>query len=117
MIILDVYSFWVKCIWAQLDASSSKILKELAMSESITPIVTVSFFHYRGGWCKWQGFRNMGLVPPLLKRVDGLNFSKMLGSGLMRLFPVRFFLLQRKGKKSSMHLQNQTVSVSVAEEL
>ena len=36
---------------------------------------------YESAYQKWQGFRNMGLVPPLWRDTPSLTFYKMLGSG------------------------------------
>lgn len=41
----------------------------------------ITCFTYESYWQKWQGFRNMGLVPPLLKNTPNLKFFKILGSG------------------------------------
>lgn len=44
-------------------------------------IITISFFQFEGISHKWWGFKQMGLAPAWLAAVEGLTFSKMLGSG------------------------------------
>lgn len=44
-------------------------------------IVTITFFRYEGMSGKWWAFKQMGLAPGRLKRIPGLEFGKMLGSG------------------------------------
>ena len=44
-------------------------------------ITVLTCFTYDSLWQRWQGFRNMGLVPPLLKNSTELKFYKVLGSG------------------------------------
>lgn len=44
-------------------------------------IITISFFQFEGISHKWWGFKQMGLAPAWLVSVEGLTFSKMLGSG------------------------------------
>lgn len=43
--------------------------------------VTISFFKYEGWANKWWAFKQMGLAGTALKKVPGLQFSKLLGSG------------------------------------
>lgn len=47
----------------------------------MNPITTISFFRYNTLPTRWYGFRQMGLAGPQLGAVEGLRFSKMLGSG------------------------------------
>lgn len=61
-------------------------------------VTLLTCYRYEGAWNCWQGFRSMGLVPPLLRGTPGLKFSKMLGSGGGDGFSVypdwgRYFLL------------------------
>lgn len=44
-------------------------------------VVTLTFFKYEGFKKAWWAFRQMGTLPRLLKKVEGLSFVKMLGSG------------------------------------
>lgn len=44
-------------------------------------MISVSFFEYNGFWTKWWAFKEMGRTPNLLKKVAGLRFCKLLGSG------------------------------------
>lgn len=46
-----------------------------------TQIVTITFFQYEGWKDKWWGFRQMGIAPGKLVNIEGLTFTKMLGSG------------------------------------
>lgn len=43
--------------------------------------VTISFFKYKGLKKVWWAFAQMGRLPRLLQKVEGLSFVKMLGSG------------------------------------
>ena len=49
--------------------------------QSNSEVTVLTCFTYKSFWQKWQGFRNMGLVPPLLKNSKDLKFFKILGSG------------------------------------
>lgn len=44
-------------------------------------MVTFTLFRLNGWKNRWWGFRQMGLAPELLARVNGLAFFKILGSG------------------------------------
>lgn len=44
-------------------------------------IVTISFFRYKGLQNLWWAFTQMGKLPYLLGKIEGLSFVKMLGSG------------------------------------
>lgn len=44
-------------------------------------MVTLSFFKYQGFLNRWWALKQMGTTPKLLKKVEGLQFSKLLGSG------------------------------------
>lgn len=48
---------------------------------SNSEVTILTCFTYTSLWQRWQGFRNMGLVPPLLKNSKDLLFYKVLGSG------------------------------------
>jgi hypothetical protein len=45
------------------------------------PIITITFFRFRGSRRQWWGFKQMGLAPRALQGEAGLQFVKMLGSG------------------------------------
>lgn len=44
-------------------------------------MISMSFFEYNNFWTKWWAFKEMGKTPNLLKKVVGLRFCKLLGSG------------------------------------
>jgi hypothetical protein len=44
-------------------------------------IVTLTFFKYKGFKNAWWAFVQMGVLPKLLKNIEGVSFVKMLGSG------------------------------------
>ena len=44
-------------------------------------MITLSFFKYQGFSSRWWALTQMGTMPPLAKKVEGLSFSKLLGSG------------------------------------
>ena len=50
--------------------------------------VVLSCHLYDRAYQRWQGFRNMGLVPPLWRETPSLSFAKMLGSGAGEGFSV-----------------------------
>lgn len=47
----------------------------------MNPITTITFFQYDTPRARWWAFRQMGLAGAQLRQVEGLQFSKMLGSG------------------------------------
>lgn len=50
-------------------------------STSHEEVTLLTCYDYQGLWNRWQGFRNMGLVPPQRGDDPQLRFAKMLGSG------------------------------------
>ncbi|MCO6488620.1 MAG: hypothetical protein J5I98_09400 [Phaeodactylibacter sp.] len=55
----------------------------------MNPITTISFFRYNTLRHRWWAFRQMGLAGAPLEAVEGLRFSKMLGSGAGNGFSIR----------------------------
>ena len=53
-----------------------------------TQIVTISFFRYEGFSNKWWAFKQMGIAPEQLASIEGLSFSKILGSGAGKGFSI-----------------------------
>ena len=51
------------------------------MDTDTRQVVTFTLFHLHGRKNRWWAFRHMGLYPPLLEQVAGLEFAKMVGSG------------------------------------
>lgn len=51
-------------------------------------MVSISFFKYDNFGQRFWAFKQMGKVPTLLKEVEGLKFSKLLGSGGMKGFSI-----------------------------
>lgn len=51
-------------------------------------MVSMSFFQYDSFWQRCWAFKQMGKVPTLLKEVEGLEFSKLLGSGGVKGFSI-----------------------------
>ena len=47
----------------------------------MSQITTITFFHYNNHSSRWWAFRQMGLAGAQLEQVEGLRFSKLLGSG------------------------------------
>lgn len=47
----------------------------------MSSITTITFFRYDTLPARWRAFRRMGLAGAQLEHVEGLQFSKMLGSG------------------------------------
>ena len=45
------------------------------------PITTITFFQYDTLRSRWWAFRQMGLAGSQLRKVEGLRFSKLMGSG------------------------------------
>ena len=44
-------------------------------------VISISFFRFKGLSNKWWGFTQMGAMPNLEESIDGVEFSKLLGSG------------------------------------
>ncbi len=44
-------------------------------------MVSMSFFQYKNFKQRWWAFKQMNLAPEALKKVEGLSFTKLLGSG------------------------------------
>ena len=60
-------------------SDSEKVMTKVTRSTSEVTLLTC--YQYQGFWPKWQAFRNMGLIPPLLKDTPNLLFYKTMGSG------------------------------------
>jgi heme-degrading monooxygenase HmoA len=52
------------------------------------PVTTLTIFHFRGRQRLWA-FMQMGQARPLLKKLPGLRFYKLLGSGRVKVFSLR----------------------------
>lgn len=52
-------------------------------------VTSISFFKYERISDKFKALKNMGVMPPAFAKVDGLHFSKLMGSGRGNGFSIK----------------------------
>ncbi len=71
-----------------LDSQEDTTCKTAQENNPTGPVTTLTVFHFSGRNRLWA-FMQMGLARPLLKKLPGLRFYKMLGTGRGKVFSLR----------------------------